>query len=57
VGPERDGDPILLIMAMPMGLTCGIAPPELAASYRVIRFDNRGIGRRLRPAWALPGAS
>ncbi len=43
------GDPILLIMGHAYG--AGMwhrTVPELAASYRVIRFDNRGAGRRSR---------
>ena len=40
------GDPVLLIMGHAYG--AGMwhrTVPELAASYRVIRFDNRGVGR------------
>ena len=44
------GDPILLIMGHAYG--AGMwhrTTPELAASYRVIRFDNRGVGRSSDP--------
>jgi len=44
------GDPVLLIMGHAYG--AGMwhrTTPELAASYRVIRFDNRGVGRSSDP--------
>ena len=44
------GDPILLIMGHAYG--AGMwhrTAPELAASYRVVRFDNRGAGRSSDP--------
>ena len=38
------GDPILLIMGHAYGADMWHrTAPELAASYRVIRFDNRGM--------------
>ena len=45
------GDPILLIMGHAYGADMWHrTAPELAASYRVIRFDNRGVGRSSDPA-------
>jgi 3-oxoadipate enol-lactonase len=44
------GDPVLLIMGH--AYRAGVwhrTVPELAASYRVIRFDNRGAGRSSDP--------
>ena len=44
------GDPVLLIMGHAYG--AGMwhrTAPELAVSYRVIRFDNRGVGRSSDP--------
>jgi pimeloyl-ACP methyl ester carboxylesterase len=44
------GDPVLLIMGHAYG--AGMwhrTVPGLAASYRVIRFDNRGVGRSSDP--------
>ena len=52
------GDPVLLIMGHAYG--AGMwhrTVPALAASYRVIRFDNRGGRPQLGPARALPGAA
>jgi 3-oxoadipate enol-lactonase len=49
------GDPILLIMGHAYG--AGMwhrTVPELAASYRVIRFDNRGVGRSSDPPGPYP---
>jgi len=49
------GDPILLIMGHAYG--AGMwhrTTPELAASYRVIRFDNRGVGRSSDPPGLYP---
>ena len=49
------GDPILLIMGHAYG--AGMwhrAVPELAASYRVIRFDNRGVGCSSDPPGPYP---
>ena len=44
------GDPILLIMGHAYGADMWHrTAPELAASYRVIRFDNRGVGRSSDP--------
>ena len=44
------GDPILLIMGHAYGADMWHrTAPELAASYRVIRFDNRGAGRSSDP--------
>ena len=43
---DGTGDPILLIMGHAYGADMRHrTAPELAASYRVIRFDNRGAGR------------
>ncbi len=49
------GDPVLLIMGHAYG--AGMwhrTAPELAASYRVIRFDNRGAGRSSDPPGPYP---
>ena len=49
------GDPILLIMGHAYG--AGMwhrTVPGLAASYRVIRFDNRGAGRSSDPPGPYP---
>ena len=49
------GDPVLLIMGHAYG--AGMwhrTVPELAASYRVIRFDNRGAGRSSDPPGPYP---
>jgi pimeloyl-ACP methyl ester carboxylesterase len=49
------GDPVLLIMGHAYG--AGMwhrTAPELAASYRVIRFDNRGVGRSSDPPGPYP---
>jgi 3-oxoadipate enol-lactonase len=44
------GDPVLLIMGHAYGADMWYRTvPELAASYRVIRFDNRGAGRSSDP--------
>ena len=44
------GDPVLLIMGHAYGADMWHrTAPELAASYRVIRFDNRGVGRSSDP--------
>ena len=44
------GDPMLLIMGHAYGADMWHrTAPELAASYRVIRFDNRGVGRSSDP--------
>ena len=44
------GDPILLIMGHAYGADMWHrTAPELAASYRVSRFDNRGVGRSSDP--------
>ena len=44
------GDPILLIMGHAYRADMWHrTAPELAASYRVIRFDNRGVGRSSDP--------
>ncbi len=49
------GDPILLIMGHAYGADMWHrTAPELAASYRVIRFDNRGIGRSSDPPGLYP---
>ena len=49
------GDPVLLIMGHAYG--AGMwhrTTPGLAASYRVIRFDNRGVGRSSDPPGPYP---
>jgi len=49
------GDPVLLIMGHAYG--AGMwhrTAPALAASYRVIRFDNRGVGRSSDPPGPYP---
>jgi len=49
------GDPVLLIMGHAYG--AGMwhrTVPGLAASYRVIRFDNRGVGRSSDPPGPYP---
>jgi len=49
------GDPVLLIMGHAYG--AGMwhrTAPDLAASYRVIRFDNRGVGRSSDPPGPYP---
>ena len=49
------GDPILLIMGHAYGGDMWHRViPDLAASYRVIRFDNRGVGRSSDPAGPYP---
>ncbi len=49
------GDPILLIMGHAYGADMWHrTAPELAASYRVIRLDNRGIGRSSDPPGPYP---
>ena len=49
------GDPILLIMGHAYGPHMWHrTAPELAASYRVIRFDNRGTGRSSDPPGPYP---
>ncbi|MGO9781691.1 MAG: alpha/beta fold hydrolase, partial [Streptosporangiaceae bacterium] len=49
------GDPILLVMGHAYGADMWHrTAPELAASYRVLRFDNRGIGRSSDPPGAYP---
>ena len=49
------GDPILLIMGHAYGADMWHrTAPELAASYRVIRFDNRGVGRSSDPPGPYP---
>jgi len=49
------GDPILLIMGHAYGSDMWHrTAPELAASYRVIRFDNRGVGRTSDPPGSYP---
>ena len=52
---DGTGDPILLIMGHAYGADMWHrTAPELAASYRVIRFDNRGAGRSSDPAGPYP---
>jgi len=49
------GDPILLIMGHTYGADMWHrTAPELAAAYRVIRFDNRGAGRSSDPPGPYP---
>jgi 3-oxoadipate enol-lactonase len=49
------GDPILLIMGHAYGADMWHrTAPDLAASYRVIRFDNRGVGRSSDPPGPYP---
>ncbi|MFI5068169.1 MAG: alpha/beta fold hydrolase, partial [Streptosporangiales bacterium] len=49
------GDPILLIMGHAYGSEMWHrTAPALAASYRVIRFDNRGVGRSSDPPGPYP---
>jgi len=49
------GDPILLIMGHAYGADMWHRTvPVLDASYRVIRFDNRGVGRSSDPPGAYP---
>jgi len=52
---DGTGDPILLIMGHAYGADMWYrTAPELAASYRVIRFDNRGAGRSSDPPGPYP---
>ncbi len=49
------GDPVLLIMGHAYGADMWHrTAPDLAASYRVIRFDNRGVGRSSDPPGPYP---
>jgi 3-oxoadipate enol-lactonase len=49
------GDPILLIMGHAYGSDMWHRTASaLAASYRVIRFDNRGVGRSSDPPGPYP---
>src|ERR1019366_3644379 len=49
------GDAVLLIMGHAYGADMWPrTPPDLAASYRVIRFDNRGVGRSSDPPGPYP---
>ncbi len=49
------GDPILLIMGHAYGSDMWHrTSPALSASYRVIRFDNRGVGRSSDPPGPYP---
>ncbi len=49
------GDPVLLIMGHAYGADMWHrTAPELAASYRVIRFDNRGAGHSSDPPGPYP---
>ena len=49
------GDPVLLIMGHAYGADMWHrTAPELAASYRVIRFDYRGAGRSSDPPGPTP---
>jgi len=49
------GDPVLLIMGHAYGADMWHRTArELAASYRVIRFDNRGVGRSSDPPGPYP---
>jgi 3-oxoadipate enol-lactonase len=46
-----DGEPVLLIMGLGMNATAWWRTvPVLAERFRVIAFDNRGVGRSPRPA-------
>jgi 3-oxoadipate enol-lactonase len=52
---DGTGEPILLIMGHAYGSDMWHRTvPELAASYRVIRFDNRGVGRSSDPPGPYP---
>jgi len=49
------GDPVLLVMGHAYGAGMWHRTiPGLAASYRVIRFDNRGVGRSSDPPGPYP---
>jgi 3-oxoadipate enol-lactonase len=49
------GDPVLLIMGHAYGSEMWHrTAPALAASYRVLRFDNRGVGRSFDPPGPYP---
>ena len=49
------GDPVLLIMGHAYGSEMWHrTAPALAASYRVLRFDNRGVGRSSDPPGPYP---
>src|SRR5688500_10343632 len=52
---EGDGEPLLLIMGL--GYSADMwwrLLPELTPRFRVIRFDNRGVGRTGVPAGPYP---
>jgi pimeloyl-ACP methyl ester carboxylesterase len=52
---DGTGDPILLVMGHAYGADMWHrTAPELAASYRVVRFDNRGVGRSSDPPGPYP---
>jgi 3-oxoadipate enol-lactonase len=52
---DGTGDPVLLIMGHAYGADMWHrTAPGLAASYRVIRFDNRGVGRSSDPPGPYP---
>lgn len=52
---DGTGDPVLLIMGHAYGADMWHrTAPELAASYRVIRLDNRGVGRSSDPPGPYP---